>query len=271
MTVPIWRRRNKDGYVGQIMSCCIEICPSAFYICITFCLELIEISSVSLFLCLLESSHSSCSTRYGRKRFENMFPWPGHTGRLNPLENFYKGSYHWFQILPEDPNWDGPWICVHFLETYPRGKRSGHSILFLYHARIFFWVLLDIFYFKRGSVCALHHPSAKRTASERRTHWSSFSSHVCYVFVGVRFLCRYALACRFVCACVCPCVGICHRNPVYVSNSLNPSFVLHRENLVLNNQVSPVLCLRGAISCVGPVALGRDRVCFSDTRFGRSQ
>lgn len=123
MTVPIWRWRNKDGYVGQIMSCSIEICPSAFYIFITFCLELIEMSSVSLFLCL-ESSHSSCSTRYGRKWFENMFPWPGHTGRLNPLENFYKGSYHWFQLLPEDPNWNGPWICVHFLETYPRGKRS---------------------------------------------------------------------------------------------------------------------------------------------------
>jgi len=85
MTVPIWRRRNKDGYIGQIMSCSIEICPSAFYIFITFCLELIEISSVSLFLCLLESSHSSCSTRYGRKWFENMFPWPGHTGRLENL------------------------------------------------------------------------------------------------------------------------------------------------------------------------------------------
>lgn len=66
MTVPIWRRRNKDGNVGQIMSCSIEMCPSAFYIFITFCLELIEISSVSFFLCLPESNHSSCSTRYER-------------------------------------------------------------------------------------------------------------------------------------------------------------------------------------------------------------
>lgn len=49
MTVPIWRRRNKDGYIGQIVSCSIEMCPSAFYIFITFCLELIEISSVSFF------------------------------------------------------------------------------------------------------------------------------------------------------------------------------------------------------------------------------
>lgn len=74
-----------------------------------------------------------------------------------------------------------------------------------------------------------------------------------------------------VCARVCPSVGICHRDPAYVSTSSTPpSCVLHRENLVLNNQVSPVLCLRGTVSYVGPVALGRDRVYFLDARFGRS-
>lgn len=50
MTVPIWRRRNKDGYVGQIMSRSIEMCPSAFYIFITFCSELLEIGSVFFYL-----------------------------------------------------------------------------------------------------------------------------------------------------------------------------------------------------------------------------
>ncbi len=131
MTVPIWKGGNKDGYIGQIVSCSIEMCPSAFYIFITFCLELIEISSVSFFPAIR-------SSRYWMKLFENMFPWHGHTVRLNPTENSSKGSCHWFQILPEDPNWDRPWICVHFLETYPMGKRSGHSILFLYHASFFF-------------------------------------------------------------------------------------------------------------------------------------
>lgn len=53
MTVPIWRGRNKDEYIGQIVSCSIEMCPSASYIFVTFCLELIEISSVSFFPAIL--------------------------------------------------------------------------------------------------------------------------------------------------------------------------------------------------------------------------
>lgn len=150
------------------------------------------------------------------------------------------------------------------------GERSGHSILFLYHARIFFWVLLDIFNFKRGSVCS---PSS--FCQEDRFG----KTHALILFFLPCILCVCGSAffvsiCVGSSVCVCACMPVCRymspRDPAYVSTSFAPSCVLHRENLVLNNQVSPVLCLRGTVSYVGPVALGRDRVYFLDARFGRS-
>lgn len=71
-----------------------------------------------------------------------------------------------------------------------------------------------------------------------------FSSHLFYVFLGV-LLCVDMRLLVSLCVRVYACVGICHCDPRVRLHF--PSFVLRRENLVLNNQVSPVLCLRGTI------------------------
>lgn len=68
-----------------------------------------------------------------------------------------------------------------------RGKDLAIVFYFYTTPGFFYFFSLKTFLISKEEVCALHHPSAKRTALERHTRSSSFSSRVSYVFVGVLF------------------------------------------------------------------------------------
>ncbi len=84
MTVPIWRGRNKDGYIGQIVSCSMKCVPLP----LTFYHLLLGAHWDQQ--CFFFSSHSFLFYQILNEMIENMFPWHGHTGRLIPLRTLPK-------------------------------------------------------------------------------------------------------------------------------------------------------------------------------------
>lgn len=177
--------------------------------------------------------------------FANMFPQPGRTGKLNSIED----SSTELTLISNIAR--GPYLGWTLDWRARPGKRFDHSILFLYHTRIFLSSLIS-----KEEAGALHDPSARRSASERLL---PVYLHVC----GSILLCRYAFARRFVCACVCPCVVYVTVTPCLPPTSRTP---LPRpfsctEFLFWTIKLCRLSCVLDELF---PVALGRDRVCFSD-------